>query len=295
MTRFRLFFALLSFAGFVAIGCVEIVPVGGDNPIETSFAFTNFSRTQYAQLAIRRSGDDAFAMTPLLAPGATHRERFPDVLGVSCPGRLDLRVLLFERIHSDLPIGEDAGEAVADAPIATGAILNLPACDTVVVETLTIVNWDAPAGTGVVKIAQGTPLESVLGALPTFDHPDSAWTFDGVKDELTNMPPEALARVEPIAGRVVSANGNAVSNVGVLLRTRFRVRFNDDDPSNDPDAGFGEPMAVTTTDDAGRFSFDRPAGAYRVELFSDDFQFRPAMIDVESPVTALVVIAEPIP
>lgn len=275
-------------------GCVDLIPIGGDDPIETSFAFTNFSRTQYAQLAIRRSGEDAFVMTPLLAPGVTHRQRFLDALGVTCPASVDLQLMLYDRLNGDVPIGEDDGESVSNTPVTTGEVLDVPACEVVVVETLTIVNWDAPPGTGVVKIAQGTPLENVLASLTAFDHPDGAWSFEGISDDLTNVPPEPLAENQPIAGRVVTADGNAVDNVGVLLRTRFRVRLNDDDPSNDPDVGFGEPIAVTSTNEAGRFSFDRPAGAYRVELFSDDFLFRPAIIDVESPVAELVVVAEPV-
>ena len=79
-----------------------------------------------------------------------------------------------------------------------------------------------------------------------------------------------------------------------MIRTRFRVRLSDDDPSNDPDAGFGEPIDFTETDAAGEFSFDRPPGAYRIEFFSDDFSFRPATIDVESPLDVILTVAEPL-
>ncbi len=286
---------LLCLLACVASGCVEIVPGVGDSAIETSFAFTNFSMAQYAQLSIRRTGDDAFVTTPLLPPGATHRERFLDALGVGCPGQIDLRVALFERINDEVPIGLDDGEAVGEVPSAGGEFLNLPACGSVVVETLTIVNWDAPVGEGVVKIGQGTPLERVLRQLPDFDNRDGVWTFEGVDDALGDVMPEPRASAAQINGRVITADGTGLSDVGVLLRTRFRVRLNDEDPSNDPDAGFSAPIALTATDANGAFSFDRPAGGYRVEVFSDALLFRPAIIDVESPIDELVIIAEPLP
>jgi hypothetical protein len=81
-------------------------------------------------------------------------------------------------------------------------------------------------------------------------------------------------------------------DIGVLVRTRFRVRSTDDDPDNDPDAGFGEPIAVTFTDEDGGFEFARPPGAYRVEVFADNLVFLPASVDVEVPQTALLFIAE---
>ena len=58
-------------------------PTFSDLPIETSFAFTNFSIEQYAVLGIRdhaNTGGDYY-ITPLLPPGATHRIRFLDSLG----------------------------------------------------------------------------------------------------------------------------------------------------------------------------------------------------------------------
>ena len=50
----------------------------------------------------------------------------------------------------------------------------------------------------------------------------------------------------------------------------------------------------TETDDEGRFMLERPPGAYRVEFFSDDLTFRPAMIDVESPLDDILTVAEPL-
>jgi hypothetical protein len=86
-----------------------------------------------------------------------------------------------------------------------------------------------------------------------------------------------------------------LADIGVLIRTRFRVRLDDADAGNDPDAGFGEPIAVTTTAADGTFLFERPPGAYRVELFSDAFAFRPAIIDLETPSERIIVLAEPLP
>ena len=90
------------------------------------------------------------------------------------------------------------------------------------------------------------------------------------------------------------ADGSGVADIGVLLRTRFRIRLTDDDADNDPDAGFGDPIAVTATDANGEFSFNRPPGAYRIEFFSDDFAFLPAFIDVEAPIGVISTIVEPL-
>ncbi len=267
-------------------------------PIETSFAFTNFSRVEYAALGIRAhevTGDaEEYFMTPLLPPGATHRQRFLDALGESCPASLDLRVFTYGRINGDLPIGLDEREQLDAAPLAAGEVLDLPACDVQVLETYTIVNWDADPGTARVKIAQGTAIEQALRSAGRFDNVDGTWDISGVDPALADLPPAPRAEPEDIAGRVILSDGTGVGGVGVLIRTRFRVRLDDENADNDPDAGFGEPIDFTTTDADGSFSFRRPAGAYRVEFFSDDLVFRPAIIDVESPIGLVATIAEPL-
>ena len=84
---------------------------------KTGFAFTNFSTQTYAALAVRdhADADGAFARTPLLAPGATHRMRFLDAVGTSCPDAIDLRLLLYRRIRQDLPIGLDEPVRISHA------------------------------------------------------------------------------------------------------------------------------------------------------------------------------------
>jgi len=267
-----------------------------DLDIETSFAFTNFSTQHYAVLEIRDhdSTDASYYETPLLAPGATHRVRFLDSVNVSCPQALDLRVRLYERVQSDMPIGLDETEAVEATPIAAGQIEDIPACSVQVLETFTLVNWDAPEGIARVKLAQFTLIDEFLRQTDRFPNVDSVWESEGVDAELADLPVPDLAANEPITGRVILANGSPVADVGVLIRTRFRQRLNDFDDSNDPDAGFGDPIAVTFTDANGEYRFDRPAGAYQVELFSDDFLFRPVVVTLETPSNVIDVIAEPV-
>lgn len=267
-------------------------------PIETSLGATNLSTEFYVVFQVRASvdgsTDDNYAATPLLSPGATHRARFLDLLGDPCPQRVDLRVFLFERVNSDLPIGSDPGEQVVTGPHASAEILSVPACDTQVVETYTIVNWDAPFGQARVKLAQDTQIDAAIRASGMFSNVDAAWEVTGVDTRLASPDPIAATNV-PIAGEVIALNGLPVPGIGVLIRTRFRLRLDDGTASNDPDAGFGEPIAVTSTDANGEFAFARPAGAYRVELFSDHFAFRPAIIDLETPSERIIVIAEPLP
>ncbi len=286
----------LTLAIFAAAGCGsgDAITVGRD--IETGFAFTNFSKDRYATLRIREhtsAGLETFFHTPLLAPGATQRTRFLDALGVACPEAIDVRVLLYERVRSDVPIGLDPGEEVGSTPAVAGAMDDLPVCGAQPVETLTIVNWDAPVGVGIVKIAQGTPLEGVFAERGLFPNADGAWTFDGVAEEVADTAPPPHAEVVEIRGRVVDAAGTGVADIGVLVRTRFRIRLTDSNAENDPDAGFGDPIAFVATDQSGTFSFARPAGVYRVEFFSDDFLFRPVALDVESPSGELISVVEP--
>ncbi|MCH8253513.1 MAG: hypothetical protein IID36_13785, partial [Planctomycetes bacterium] len=266
-----------------------------DPPIESGFAFTNFSTTLYAALQIRPHDDaDAgdFAATPLLPPGVTHRVRFLDSIGVACPDSLDLRVLLYRRVNDDVPIGLDEGETIEPEPVAAGEILDVPACNVQTLATYTIVNWDAEDGTARVKLAQGTAIEQTIRDLGLFPNVDAAWEIEGVDPALAQTAPPEAAEFVPLAGRVVLPDGTGVSGIGVLVRTRFRVRLDDDNTENDPDAGFGDPIVFTLTDEDGAFSLDRPAGAYRVEFFADDFAFRPAVLDVESPAEDIIVVVE---
>lgn len=270
---------------------------GIDTPIETSFAFTNFSTQFYAALRIRphdAADTSGFAETTLLAPGVTFRRRFADEFEGGCPDALDLEVLLYKRVNEDVPIGLDADESVESQPVATGRVTDIPACGVQPLETFTIVNWDAPEGTARVKLAQATPIDTVIRASGRFPNPDAAWEFEGVDPLISDTDPPALSDKDTIAGRVTLDDQTPVAGIGVMIRTRFRVRLTDGDPSNDPDAGFGEPIDVTETDADGRFSFQRPPGAYRVEFFSDDFLFRPATVDIEAPVATVTTIVEPI-
>lgn len=266
-------------------------------PVETRFAFVNFSTRHYAALAVREhvegSDDALFVPTPLLAPGVIFRADFTDLLGTGCPGSLDLRVVLYRRVNEDIPIGDDAGEAVDASPIAAGSIESIPACNVAAVVTYTIVNWDAPDGTARVKIAQGSAVETAIRNAGLFPNVDAAWEIDGVEGALADIAPPIHAPIEPIAGRVTLTDGSGVAGVGVLLRSRFRTRLDDADASNDPDAGYSDPIAFTLTGADGSFAIDRPAGGYRIEFFSDDFLFRPAIMDLETPIEAIQVIAEP--
>lgn len=287
----RKVYALSVLAAASLAGCGAI---DGGRPIETSVGFTNFSTQFYAALRIRSHDAEEYVQTPLLAPGATFRQRFIDLMGEGCPDTLDMQVLLYRRVNDDVPIGLDPGEEVEPAPIAAGELIDVPACGVQPLETYTIVVWEAPEGTARVKLAQDTPVETALRASGMFAAPDFAWEFDGVLDELADMAPPAHLQSETISGRATLANGDGVAGIGVLIRGRFRTRLNDNDPTNDPDAGFTAPIDVTQTDANGEFSFARPPGGYRVEFFSDDFAFRPAFIDVESPLTVVQTIVEPL-
>ncbi|MFQ5492315.1 MAG: hypothetical protein ACE5GE_16515 [Phycisphaerae bacterium] len=287
---------VVAHAMVLCAGCGTVAPGAGviDPDLETSVALTNFSTRFYAVFALRETGTETFMTTPLLPPGATYRRRFLDAIGTGCPASLDLQLLLYRRINEDLPIGLDDGEQVGATPIVAGQITDLPACNTQPLEPYTIVSWDAPQGTARVKIAQGTPIDQAIFDAGLFDNIDNAWEITGLDPALAGATPPPLPDTEAVSGRVTLSDGSGLEGIGVLIRTRFRVRLNDDDAENDPDAGFGEPIDFTETDPSGRFTFNRPAGAYRIEVFSDDFAFRPAIIDVESPLSVILTVAEPL-
>jgi hypothetical protein len=265
-------------------------------PIETGIAFVNLSREHYVAFRVREHGSGAaYVSSDLLAPGAAQRVRTLDALGAGCVDALDVQVLVYRRVNHDVPIGLDPGEIVESTPHAAGEVLDIPACAVQTLETFTIVNFDAPHGVARVKFAQDTLIDAEIRASGRFPNPDAAWEVVGVDPNILDLAPPAHAPLVELSGRVTLPGGQGVEDVGVMVRPRFRVRLNDADPDNDPDAGFGDPIDFTFTDAAGHFSLPRPAGAYQLEFFSDDFLFRPATLEVESPIDSIEVIVEPIP
>lgn len=282
--------------GMLMGSCSAPGPDFVDLPVETRLVFLNLSLDFYATVGVRDSSaaDSQFMMSPLLAPGAAHRGDFSEFIGTGCPGFVDLRLLLYRRINETVPIGDDQSEAVETAPIVAGEIFGLPACAIVPLVAYTIVNWDAPDGTTRVKIAQGSAVEDEINSSGIFPNVDNAWEIDGVSSSLVGFPPPALQANAPISGKVTLPDGTGVSGIGVLIRTFFRVRLADADPTNDPDSGFGDPIAFANTDALGNFTIDRPPGAYQLEFFSDDFEFRPAAVALETPIEVVQIIAEPL-
>ena len=280
--------------GMLVGSCGTAGPVFSSLPPETRVAFLNLSLDFYAVLGVRDSSvaDSTFTMSPLLAPGAAYREDFRKLVGVGCPGFVDLRLLLYRRVEETVPIGLDTTEDVEQAPILAGEILGLPACAIAPLVAYTIVNWEAPDGTARIKIAQFSEVDQEISNLGLFPNVDNAWEIEGVTASLASIMPPALLPDAPISGRVTLANGTGVAGVGVLIRTRFRVRLDDTDFTNDPDAGFSDPIAFTVTDTSGAFTIDRPPGAYQLEFFSDDFTFRPASLTLETPIEVIQIIAE---
>jgi hypothetical protein len=92
---------------------------------------------------------------------------------------------------------------------------------------------------------------------------------------------------------VTATDGTGIENIGILLRSKFRVRLDDNIPANDPDSDWSDPIAVTKTDAAGGFQIDRPAGVYRVEAFADGYLLRPPWVDLETPLQQITILAEP--
>ncbi len=273
--------------------CSPQIPI----PIELRFSFLNLSQDFYATLRLREhvpSGEqNDYVQTNLLPPGATVREDFLAFTNTGCPQSLDVQLLLYKRINSETPIGQDPGEQVEQTPIVAGEILNIPACDTASV-FYTFVNWDAPEGTARVKFAQDTDIDTEIRNRMIFAEPDAAGEINGIDDRLANRTPPPLTEFEPINGSVNLANGTGVADITVVIRTFFRTRLNDTDETNNPDADFSQPIAFTLTDETGNFTFDRPPGAYQVEFFSDDFAFRPDSVPVESPIETITIIADPL-
>ncbi|MEK6674975.1 MAG: hypothetical protein AABZ47_04890 [Planctomycetota bacterium] len=296
--------AVAAIALHTSCGQVTTCSESADSPIDTRVFLVNFAQRLYATARIRehRPPDDlsGFSDTiPLLPPGGIHRASFRDFMDTGCPGAIDVEVLLYRRLNEDMPIGLDPGEEIIPMPVAAGRIFNLPACCIVPVETYTIVNWEPVDGVYRVKFAQGTAIDEFLDRTNRFPNADNVWGFDGVDLTLAELAPPPAAQTDALQGRVVEvvesdsvSEARGVAGIGVLLRTRYRVRLGDDDLANDPDDGFSDPIDFQITDNLGVFSFERPAGAYRVEFFSDDYVFRPDSIDVESPNSGIEVLAE---
>jgi len=281
----------------LAVCCVPVQTSFVGLPVETQFAFTNFSATMYAVLGVREhsSSPGAFAYTPLLPPGGTLRTDFFSFVGSRCPAAFDLQLLLYRRINQDQPIGMDPGEAVDSVPTVAAQVDDVPACSVQALETYTIVNWEAAEGTARVKIAQCSAVDEAIGISDLFPNADVVWELAGVEPGLALMSPPALAPMSPVTGRVVEADGKGVPGVVVLLRSRFRTRLDCANPDNPADAGYGDPLAFAVTDQSGRFQIDRPAGVYRLEFFSDEFAFRPGLLDIETPLDEITTLAEPLP
>lgn len=287
---------LLWFVVIAAGSCVPGFPPISTLPVGTRFAFTNLSTRFYAALAMRVHGDDAsasYALSPLLAPGATFRGDFSEFIDTVCPDSLDFRIFLYRRVNEDIPIGLDETEAVESSPIVAGEVLDVPACSIDLVEVYTIVNWDADEGIARVKFAQDTGIDAEIRRANFFGNNEAVWKVVGVDDDLALQEPPALASMESIAGSVTLADGTGVENIGVLVRTYWRQRLDDGNTENDPDAGWSDPIAVTKTDATGAFSINRPAGVYRVEVFADGYLFRPTVVDVETPLEQITILAEP--
>lgn len=276
------------------------VPFGWDittPPLETNVSFLNFSTQYYAVIGIRAHASSGVAnvymYSPLLAPGGTMRKSFYEITGSGNPASIDLRLLLYRRLHPDVPIGLD-DETVDPAPIVAGEITDVPASSVQTLETYTIVNWDAPAGQARVRIAQCSLIDEALRKSGRFANSDNAWEINGVDPALATMSPPSLAAAAPIIGRVVLAKGAGVEAVGVLVRARYRVRLNCSDTENENDGGYGDPIAIARTDATGRFEIPRPAGIYELEFFSDDYAFRPGIQRIETPLDPITVLAEPL-
>lgn len=277
--------------------------IPSDLPVDTELGFMNLSERYYVQFEIRThdSGDSQpFVSTDLLAPGAVFRVDCVELIGEQCPASIDVRVLLFKRVldgqDPPVPIGMDETEAVEPQPIAAGEFSGVPGPCSVFppVGTYTIVNWDTDAGRARVKFAQDSQVDTLIDWLSLFDNEEAVWDFSGVAENLAGTSPPPLMESAALAGRVTLVDGTGVAGIGVLLRTRYRVRMDDNDAGNDPDAGYGDPIDYRVTDESGYFQFDRPPGVYQLEFFSDDYAFAPATVEVETPLSAIGVLADPL-
>jgi hypothetical protein len=262
--------------------------------VETEFFLLNLTRDRYMTVGIRASDvletgtDRPFNQSALLAPGAVLRRRFVDLFPRTggCPQRADLRVHLYHRINSNVPIGLDPGEAIDPVAFASAEFTEVPACKAVVLSTYTIVLRETASLPGEIVFAQGSQSEA-LRQITGNDLPN-----------LDQLP--QLAENEPLSVRVITPAGQAVAGIGVLLKTRYRVTADDTVrcPNDDPvlrGLCFSEPIMFGTSDTTGKVEFSRPAGSYGVEVFADGFTFRPLFQLLESPLNNVTFVAEAMP
>lgn len=278
-------------------------------PVETEFFLLNLTRNRFVTVALRDNdasgvgNSRAFIQSPLIPPGAVLRQRFLDLFPETggCPDRLDVRAHVYELIASDSQPGSTpiAGLPCVDHPpdlsdvnpvaVASAEFSGVPACELIVLSTYTIVLRETEDVFGELVFAQGVP------GLPA---PVRRLTQPEI-DDLPALP--SMLQDEPLTGQVLTPNGQPVGGIGVLLRTRFRITADDSGKCPDADICLGDepvgfcysgPVALCKTADDGRFEFNRPPGAYRVEVFQDGFEFRPCSVIVETPLNNITIIAE---
>jgi hypothetical protein len=133
----------------------------------------------------------------------------------------------------------------------------------------------------------------VLRATDFLGNPDAVWEILNTDSTLAAEAPPAAAPGQPFAGGsspLTAPPGKASACWFAPAGAATWIW-----PTQPRTVVSATPIDFTFTDADGNFSFTRPAGAYRVEVFADDLIFSPASADVEVPQTALVFIAEAIP
>lgn len=258
-------------------------------PFETEFFLLNLTRDRYLTVALRDNdlegtGDDRpFVQSPLIPPGAVMRRRFFDLFPETqgCPDRLDLRVHLYKQTNPAKPIGRDPTDPGELAVLASAEFLGVSACEAVVFSTYTIVLRETETEPGDLVFFQDFGSASPIRTIP-----------DKALADLEEVPP--LLESEELTGQVLMRDGTPLPDIGVLLRTRYRVTVNDTELCPDEPVGrcYSAPIAYDITDAQGRFTFDRPPGAYMVQAFADGFLFRPGFVIIESPLNNVTIIGE---
>ncbi len=283
----------------VVLAGMECAPVFVNQPVETRVGFLNFDTDAYLMFGIRESAEPGFETdyryTPLLPPGGVVRENFSTLIDVANPSALDVQVFVYRRVNHDVPIGLDEGEEVEPVPMAAGEVFEIPAGSVQTLETFTIVNWNAPDGMARVKFAQCSMVDQVIRDAGLFESDDAAWEIEGADVALAETAPQPMAEVEPITGRVVLVDGSGVPDVLVLLHPRFRNTLECTNPTREGDAGYGDVIDFAETDADGYFTLNRPAGVYQLLFASDDHAFRPGIMEIETPLEDIRILAEPLP
>ena len=279
-------FALLLLSSLLSC---SIQPATLTLPFETEFFLLNLTRDRYLTVALRDNdlegtGDDRlFVQSPLIPPGAVMRRRFFDLFPATqgCPDRLDLRVHLYKQTNPGEPVGRDPTDPGELFIFASAEFLGVSACDLVVASTYTIVLRETETEPGDLVFVQDFGSASNVKTIP-----------GKALADLEEVPP--LLESEEFAGQILQRNGTPLENIGVLLRTRYRVAGDDTERCPDEPVGrcYSAPIAYDITNEQGRFSFDRPPGAYMVEPFADGFLFRPGFVILETPLNNATIIAE---